>query len=110
MLILRRPACSDICDDIRPVGDHYPAAMMVNSAANPGSESAFRMYGKYQSDCTELWNSYFDKHNIDFVLTPSTWADAETNTTMVRGDGNVNVKQLDGSCEPRLQYPDPKVI
>ena len=87
----------DICDDIRPVGDHNPAGMMASSANEPGSESAFRMYGKYSTECTVLWNQYFEDHAVDFICTNSTWADVETYAEMARGDGDVNVKQLDES-------------
>jgi Asp-tRNA(Asn)/Glu-tRNA(Gln) amidotransferase A subunit family amidase len=87
----------DICDDVRPVGKHNPAGGMSGSAENPGSESEFRMHGLVQAECTDLWNAYFDEHDVDFILTPSTWGDASTYPELCSGGATLNVKQSDGS-------------
>ena len=61
-------------------GQHNPAGGMSSSANNGGSESEFRMTAIVQAACTDLWNAYFDEHDIDFILTPSLWSDSTVRT------------------------------
>ena len=58
---------------------------------------AFRMTAIVQAECTDLWNAYFDAHDIDFILTPSLWADPTVYADSVRREGPLNVKQPDGA-------------
>ena len=46
-----------------------------------------------RAECTDLWNAYFDEHDIDFILTPSLWSDVTYYTEGVRGVRPLNVKQ-----------------
>ena len=50
-----------------------------------------------RAECTDLWNAYFDEHDIDFILTPSLWSDVTYYTEGVRGERPLNVKQEDGA-------------
>ena len=52
-----------------------------------------------RAECTDLWNSYFDEHGIDFILTPSLWGDPTYYTEGVRSVRPLNVKQADGTYQ-----------
>jgi Asp-tRNA(Asn)/Glu-tRNA(Gln) amidotransferase A subunit family amidase len=49
------------------------------------------------ADTQDLWNAYFDAHDVDFILTPSLWADATVYTDTVRQARPLSVKQKDGN-------------
>ena len=52
-----------------------------------------------RAECTDLWNSYFDEHGVDFILTPSLWSDPTYYTEGVRSVRPLNVKQADGTYQ-----------
>lgn len=55
------------------------------------------MQGYVQSECTDLWNAYFEENGVDFIVTPSLWGDAITYQELFSKDARLNVRQTDGS-------------
>lgn len=68
----------DIIAEIYTAGDdHGPAAFLT--ACGDSDESQFRYaVGPYVQRSLEVWNSYFDTHGVDVLLTPAQFCDAQT--------------------------------
>jgi Asp-tRNA(Asn)/Glu-tRNA(Gln) amidotransferase A subunit family amidase len=73
-----RVSNAEIVADMQPIpGGHNPRGCFVDQGC---SESAFRHSIAMQADVVRVWNSYFDAHNIDVVMTPGQPSNAVTYT------------------------------
>lgn len=85
----------DVISDIWSAGNgHAPVGFMTLNAIT--DESRFRYAaGLFQLETIAAWNSYFDGHGVDVILTPASFCDALTFECMANG-----------SCT--MQYDDGK--
>merc|ERR1719384_1914120 len=51
----------------------------------------FQYLGIFVLKCAEIWNSYFDKHNVDFILTPTQYSKTLKLDEMVESRGPILV-------------------
>eukprot|EP00494_Astrolonche_serrata_P014666 UN14801 len=91
----------EIINDIRKVGDsHGPADFMTANLYT--DETQFRYLSHHQYESTKIWNSYFDKHNIDMIITPTQHSTTLRLDEMVESKGPLEVLQEDGSY--KIEY------
>lgn len=61
----------EIYEDIFPIpGGHDPKSAFSSSRSQGCSESQFREFMATRDDVLQLYNSYFDAHNVDMILSP----------------------------------------
>ena len=70
----------ELLDEIKQIGSfHTPGPFMDPELTKDRSESNFRYaHGAFQMDTVLAWNTYFDQHQVDMILTPVSFCDAVT--------------------------------
>jgi len=105
---------------------HTPGPFMDPQLTKDRSESNFRYaMGAFQMDTVLAWNSYFDEHQVDMIMTPVSFCDAVTyecaatdSCTLQMGSEGKDYKTVGGSlfedCNSLFlafkSIPIPKVV
>lgn len=86
----------EIWDTSEDGGDgHSPRGFYILSAVT--DESQMRAVGHVQADKLRVWNSYFDEHQVDAIMTPGQLCDAITFAGMANSSLPITAQQADGS-------------
>eukprot|EP00756_Hemistasia_phaeocysticola_P033345 Hpha_TRINITY_DN16461_c2_g12::TRINITY_DN16461_c2_g12_i1::g.160044::m.160044/K02433/gatA, QRSL1; aspartyl-tRNA(Asn)/glutamyl-tRNA(Gln) amidotransferase subunit A len=89
-------SAGDVLDAARPVGQsHDPGAFMA--LGRLATETHHRYTGRHAEKSRKVWNSIFDEHNLDVIVTPTQFTPALTFAEMVTGSGKLDVLQPDGT-------------
>lgn len=91
-----KASLDDIWESSYDGGDgHSPRGFYGFSAVT--DESQMRAVGHVQAEKLRAWNSYFDAHNVDIIMTPGQRCDAMTYEGMSNSSIPLPVRQEDGT-------------
>merc|ERR1712176_1733695 len=85
----------DLVADMVPLGRMDPGGLH-RRGEDDKDETSFRYWVATQPDRVRAWNSYFDTHGVDIIITPPQMADAISYVDYATGNVPIRVSDGDG--------------